>query len=401
MAGNPPALHTMRLGFLDNLRILASVLVVIHHAARAYARWGPWPIKQPDSLTWFDGFFAVNYAFLMSLFFFIAAYFMESAYDRKDRKAVDRQRFFRMVIPMLFFVLIIIPFEQYAFYTYFRPHAPLPFGKYYFAVYLGFEDQPSGWAGPSWPDIQLAHLWFIEHLVFYGLFYSYYRLFLQKKKGVIRTKLSKTDQKPFPRSSTIILSMVILIGILFTVRIYSPMNYWTAILHFFQVEFAHWPQYLLFFMLGIRSYRHDWIENLPRSQGKMWLILGLLGVGIIYGLNPLLGGLDNPILLGGLRWEALAYSALETIVCFGLIIGLVWLFRDHGTFQTKFMRFLSQSSYLVYLIHQPIVVLLQYLLFPLAWHPFVKFMFVAITGLGLSFGLSGLIRNTKYGAKYL
>ena len=77
-----------------------------------------------------------------------------------------------MLIPLVIFVLIIIPIEQYLFYINFWGYEQITFFNYYLDIYLGFGEKPIGWTGPSWPDIQMAHLWFIEHLLFYGAFYS-------------------------------------------------------------------------------------------------------------------------------------------------------------------------------------------------------------------------------------
>lgn len=66
-----------RLIFMDNLRVFLMVLVVAHHAAQPYGpTGGDWLIFNPERAAILGPFFAVNAAFFMGLFFFIAGYFL-------------------------------------------------------------------------------------------------------------------------------------------------------------------------------------------------------------------------------------------------------------------------------------------------------------------------------------
>jgi hypothetical protein len=48
----------------------------------------------------------------------------------------------------------------------------MPFFVYYRDVYFGLGEQPAGWTGPSWPDLQFGHLWFVQHLLVFALWES-------------------------------------------------------------------------------------------------------------------------------------------------------------------------------------------------------------------------------------
>ena len=62
-----------RLFYIDNLRILLTVVVMLHHLAITYGAPGDWPYRegQPDALTSivFALFGALNDAFMMGFFF--------------------------------------------------------------------------------------------------------------------------------------------------------------------------------------------------------------------------------------------------------------------------------------------------------------------------------------------
>lgn len=389
-----------RYTFIENLRIFAIFMVVFHHAARAYATWGPWPIKEAVTSSWFDPFFAVNYGFLMALFFFISAYFMPTSFNKKGAKEFANQRNRKFLVPLIFFVLMVIPLEQYAYFIYFRDYGYINFGEYLINYYFGFGEKPLNWSGPSWPDIQLAHIWFIEHLLFYQIIYQVYRTWKDKKTNIIEniqyeeTKCPEIPPKPFIMNMVLILIIFLLSIAQYFIRILYPMNLWTSFFFVFQVEPAHWLQYITVFLLGVYFSSKRWFFDIIDKIGKLWLIIGLLCIGIIYVLRIfILDPLDNPILLGNGTIFSFHYSLLETFLCFGMIFGLFYLFKKYLNKNTNISRVFSKNSFLIYLIHQPIIVFLQYFFYSVYLSLFTKFLIVGIIGSILSIGFSIILRK--------
>ncbi len=75
-----------RLYGLDNLRVLLTALVVLHHAAVTYSHIPLWYYVEPPhdgSATALDVFLALNQAYFMGFFFLIAGFFTPGAVDRK------------------------------------------------------------------------------------------------------------------------------------------------------------------------------------------------------------------------------------------------------------------------------------------------------------------------------
>ena len=58
------------------------------------------------------------------------------------------------------------------------------------------------------------------------------------------------------------------------------------------------------------------------------------------------------------------------------------------------MRFLAEASFWVYLVHVPIVALMQLVLLPVAWPAPVKFVLVSAVALGLSLRATGRSSGT-------
>src|SRR5512141_710442 len=76
-----------RLLFIDNIRTMLTIQVVLFHVMIIYAGTGGWLYKegQEDFITGALGayFVTVSQAYFMGLFLFISAYFVPGAYDRK------------------------------------------------------------------------------------------------------------------------------------------------------------------------------------------------------------------------------------------------------------------------------------------------------------------------------
>ena len=69
-------------------------------------------------------------------------------------------------------LLLVFPILMYAYYVNFRGLGPIDIGSYLWRIYFGIGGHhPPDWKGPSWPDYQLGHLWFLESLLIYSALY--------------------------------------------------------------------------------------------------------------------------------------------------------------------------------------------------------------------------------------
>ncbi|MGF1520778.1 MAG: acyltransferase family protein [Leptolyngbyaceae cyanobacterium] len=362
-----------RLVFMDNLRVFLTVLVVAHHAAQPYGpTGGDWPIFNPERAAILGPFFAVNAAFFMGLFFFISGYFLPGAGDRKGTSQLLLDRLRRLGIPVLFFVLVVFPPILYIL------AAPSEsFLSFWVQTYLGqFE-------------LEFAHLWFLMHLIAYAALYALWRRFVRRQQLPVL---------PPPNHGWIVAYVLLLSAVTFGVRIQYPIDRWINLLGILPTEIAHFPQYSSLFVLGILSYRQDWVRQMPISRGLIWLSIGC-GAGLLrylYSMSQSTLGLTRLIATGGWDWRALLWSFWEATICVGLCLGLLVLFRERINFQGRLLRSLSQNAYAVYLSHLVIILYLQFNIADLAVGPLVKFGLVTIIGTPLCFGVSVLLRQLPF-----
>ena len=77
-----------RLFYIDNIRLLVIVFVVMHHLAVTFSGFGSWYYidgKPSDLLStaWFAFYLSFQQGYFMGLLFMIAGYFAARSFDRK------------------------------------------------------------------------------------------------------------------------------------------------------------------------------------------------------------------------------------------------------------------------------------------------------------------------------
>jgi glucans biosynthesis protein C len=381
------AIQKTRLDYLDHLKVALMMLVVAHHAGQPYGSSNGFWYFRTEETTQLGSFFAVNAGFFMSLFFLLSAYFMPASYDRKGAGAFLRDKLQRFGLPVLFGFLILVPLLMFTYYIHFRGYPEIGFFTYYVNVYFGLGGKPAGWAGPSWPDLQFAHLWFVQHLLVYSVLYTLLRRW-RPRHAYGREPAQTAD---FPKPSAVIAFVVVVSLLTFLVRIEYPIDRWVGFLGVIQTEFAHVPQYASFFIVGALAARRQWLTRLPASAGRSWLTVGII-LAVLQYLQVL------PFhSFGGFTPHSLFYSFYETFLCTGLIIGLLYLFQTCLHRSNTILRRLSANTYAGYIIHVPIVVGLQFWVEAWPIGPMGRFLIVTVLGIFLSFACSEwVLRRLPY-----
>ncbi|NGM82007.1 acyltransferase [Paenibacillus sp. 7124] len=367
-----------RLHFLDNLKVALTFLVIAHHAGQPYGGSnGFWYFQGREAID-LGAFFSVNAGFFMSLFFLISAYFFPASFNRKGPARFLKDWVKRLGLPLLFGFFVIMPLLMYAYYLNFRSYGIVTFWDYYLKVYFGLGGKPHGWTGPSWPDMQFGHLWFIEHLLVYAFLYTGIRKVLRRETAGISVK------KPLGQGGIIAFGFLVATAT-FLIRLHYPIDKWVGFLGIIQTEFAHVPQYAAFFTAGIIAYHRQWLQTLSRTVGTIWLIVGVVLAACRYA------GWIRFNSQSGYSWNSLAYSFYETFLCIGLSLGLIFLFREVGNKTFRWTEILSKNAFTVYVLHVPVVVCLQYAFNNIVLPVVAKLLLVSAWGIVLTFALSHLI----------
>lgn len=368
-----------RLFYLDNLRIYLTILVIFHHAALAYGGAGDWGVRDPAVddispifLTFFNG---LNQSYFMSAFFLLAGYFTPRSLERKGSKRFLIDRLIRLGIPIAIYTTIIVNINGYILDVYANG---IPYHR-------RIEYDP-------------GHLWFLQALFIFAVIYAIFRALADRyatKKSI------QLYRDTFPPNAILFLCIAILAILTFTVRLVFPGGVW-----FLRVQPGHFVHYIFSFYVGVLAYRGDWFRRLSNAQARRWGIISLVVIPlsfVLMGVHLLLGGsLESiDVFAGGLHWQAFGYAVWETFLLIGIIVFLLYFFRERLNQAGPIARSMAVNVYTVYIIHQTILYALNILLLSTNIPTIVKFFVASLIAVPLCFLLSIFIRRIPYARRVL
>jgi peptidoglycan/LPS O-acetylase OafA/YrhL len=367
-----------RLPWIDHLRTLVILLVVNMHACVTYSNIGSWYVNSDRELSHADQIIFILWqghlqSFFMGLLFFISGYFAFGSLSRRGPGAFVRERLFRLGAPTLFYMLVIQPFIIFGINA---AHYDLPtFPSYYFR-YIA-TGRFLGSSGPMWFALAL--------LVFCLLLAA--RQMVRPEAGIPGVSASAA----LPSARTLWIFAIGLGVASFAVRLVQPLG--TSVLN---MQLCYFSQYIGAFIAGLGASRLGWLLGLARSTLAMragWcglacgpvVLFAILALGSKQGLAPF---------RGGWHWQALALAMWEQLTGVALSLGLLALFSSRMNREGPWLRWLSDRSFGVYVLHAPVIIALYLLFRPLPWNPLALALLLTVTGLTATFLLADLARRT-------
>jgi peptidoglycan/LPS O-acetylase OafA/YrhL len=364
-----------RFYYLDNLKVFLIFLVIIHHVGQAYgSTYGSWFYSYPgDQVESLKLLFRFNGSFFMGLFFFISGYFLPASFDRHGARKFITDKLIRFGIPLLFagfFMLPVLEYVKYVNYT-----GSIGFIDFYIRHWLGYTPDTEAHQRAFY----FAYFWFVEHLLVYSILYAAIRTVLQKYAPTPSVSAA-WDVRPY-----VILLYIAALGLITHLVRTSwgfPIGRWIFFLGFIDMEPALIPQYLSLFILGILAYRRSFLAALSVPRNILWLVPGL-GIYMFTVVQFYGEGSQSAFFL----WE---YR--EAILCVGVCIGLLALFKTYLNRTGHLIQTLAENAYGAYIFHVPVAVALQYAFAPVQAGALTLFVVVSFLSIAGSFLTSFLMR---------
>ena len=367
-----------RLFYIDNLRILLIILVIMFNLALLYGSPignRPYHGSQPPGIiesiiesTLYLSFLAVTESFFMGFFFMISGYFTPGSYDRKGALLFFKDRLLRLGIPLLFYIIFIHPIMGYAIVLSTKEFT----GSFldFLALYIG-----------NYRVLGSGPLWFLEALLIFDGAYVLWRRWV---------KSANIDSK-IPGNKAITIFALFLGVVTFIVRIWIP-SYWNFEPLNFEIRF--FPQYIAMFIVGLIAYRGNWFLQRPKEKGKLWFRVSIVLIMLFPFLLELYTVTGNPTrYYGGFYWQAFTYALWEQFIGMAIIIALLSIFREKYNTRGRLLEAMSKNAYTVYIIHAPIIVFLALSLQGITMNPLLKFALVAPLAVAVCFLISNYIRK--------
>jgi hypothetical protein len=411
-----------RVHFLDNLRYLTAIMVIILHSTEAYASWiGDWYVSDPNKEPIFNIILVLCDSIVMPMFFFIAGFFAPSSYERYGMKGFIKRKLNRIMLPWLFGVLIIVPFMTYIFY--------LDYNFYYYEIssniwkyrFTQFVEQPNfydtwlyiithsfyiGYSDPLYGNSHPLHFhqsyyWFLSELMVFFIIYAVFKKIIEKiafrkipddlKKpyGRIRA-LFKSDKKSSERSiitAIVILFTVTTITYTFMSQTSLTRETWIRISPVLHFRPARLPIYVCFFICGIYAYNKKWFISGNGVKGTMvWVVLTIIF------FNLWLRNIESGYTFSSIQSEQLQYNFFRIATTISFFAALLSITFNIWNKTSDRASILSQNSYNTYLVHLPIVVVMQLLMVPFAFvSTYAKFVIVVVSTIFMSLAIGQFI----------
>lgn len=342
-----------RQDYIDNLRWVVVALVVGVHSAITYSHVGSWyymapELPSPASRGFLELFETLQQAFFMGLMFLLAGYFVPRSYDRKGFRRFVAERFIRLGIPSLIYMLAIHPLMGFFLLHWWKQDL--------FHAYRGFL-LSGDWIAATGP------MWFAVALLGFSLVYALARSLAPAGPTI--------DPGRWPHARTILTTGMVIAAVAYAIRVYQPIGTNVA-----NMQICFFAQYIVLFAAGTLAARRDWFVTVPRRLGFRLLRVALVGGPLsLIGLATGIRGLHLPLgqLLGGGSWLSAAFALWESLFCVAMCTGLLVLFREKLDFTGPVLSRLSGNSFGVYWLHPPVLIGISLAMAPLAWPPVVKF----------------------------
>jgi glucan biosynthesis protein C len=359
------------------------LLGLVLHSALTYNvtnHGNAWEIKDPESnyiLT--DFIVLLIHSFRMPIFFLVAGFFGSMLFYERGVIQMFKNRISRIVFPFIVFLFILSPIIYFSF-------------SYTIAV---FENQEN----PFVNSIQLfsnifvfipkgtSHLWFLYYLIYVTLITSLLGLLLNKSKN-ISNKITNIFNWIIKRSITRIAFFSSFTFLILTYLETSMVNASTSLIP----DLNTFVFYFCFYVVGWILFKSKGLLNSFMKYDWQFVAFAVFLI-ITQGLLIQYSGMDlKP------NSNSAILISFNSIIVWLFIFGITGLFIRYGSKHSKRMRYISDSSYWVYLIHLPLTAIIPTFIWEFPLPALVKFIIVlSLTTLICFATYHYLVRNTFIG----
>jgi len=154
---------------LDWIRIGAFALLILYHVGMYYVPWD-WHVKSARRFEWLEPVMALTNPWRLTLLFIVSGAASRFMLDKLGAGAFARARTPRLLLPLGFGMLVVVPPQTWLQVAQLNGQNTLPYG----AFLIRYLTSNGGWSAggvqittPTW-----NHLWFVAYLLVYTLLLS-------------------------------------------------------------------------------------------------------------------------------------------------------------------------------------------------------------------------------------
>ncbi len=353
---------SQRIHYLDNLRALAMLLGVFLHGALAYANPAQsiWLATDTRSSVAIDATIWFIHLFRMGLFFLLSGYFAKLIIERKGLRRFWWNRCLRIALPFaLFYPFLLASMTVVIIFAIAYLDAPEGLMK----VIASAAESEQGARTPELPGTM--HLWFLYYLMAFSIIGALLNYAVRRGMKLPRFSIP-------PSARWLLLCPLLLVPGAFAGG--TPLPAPESFL------FQGWPFafYGLYYFAGWRLFGHE--RLLERLRPFAWHI-ALLSCLLFVPYYWLMPELNLSMILEGTAvpqtfWQRGVEACLTAYLSVLLTLASLLLGQIYLSSKSSWLRFISDASYWIYLVHLPLAMFMQTLLVPLEWPIGAKFLTV-------------------------
>ncbi len=341
---------------LDWWRVISIFAVYLHHIGMPF-NGDDFHIMNEDSSKLLDDVMVFFEQFRLPMLFLISGVGTVFAFQKRNWIQFIKERSSRLLIPLFFGVLVIVPpqtfFENFSFFN------------SYFDVY-----------GKSF-SFEVNHLWFLENLFFLSIFCIPVILFFKGKRfKEVLSALEKLSSKKY--------GMFLWVLPLIIIKVISKKYFPTDSKDIINLSSSLFYGY--FFIAGILIHQSEVIWNALQKYRLFNLKITIVSVIIFYSYyffpeQWMPKGVSNVIL-----WDI--WYIVSTILSWCLIITALGYGQKSLNKKSAILPKLNRAAYPFYIVHQTVIVGVAYYVVQFEWSIFSK--------IGVLFIISSMIILVLY-----
>ena len=332
---------------LDWVRIIAFMLLILYHVGMYYVTWD-WHVKSPHASHTIEPLMMLTSPWRLSLLFLVSGVATAYLLERQGIRGFLAQRSQRLLVPLVFGMLVIVPPQSYLEVVEQINYAG-SFGEFwrlYVTGYPNFCDADGCLVVPTW-----NHLWFVAYLWVYTLLlYAVVRIW---PAGLAH--LRAVAERALGGAGAIALPIAWLAGARLALGALPST-------HALVDDWYNHAVYLFVFVLGfaLAGTRAPWAA----FERARWHALGLalLGWAALVAYQGLYSSTPPDIVRFPMR---VLYAAEQWLA----IVAVLGFARRHLNRDSAARRYLTTAVFPVYILHQTVIVVAAHSLKPVNLPP--------------------------------
>jgi hypothetical protein len=344
---------------LDWLRVFAFGLLMLFHTGMLFSTWF-WHVKNLETSDVFDHVMRFVHQWRMPLLFFISGSAVWFAMERYSTWKYFLERHKRLLVPLVFGMLVVIPPQVYCERLYHQEQYS-SFWDFYRTLFTSGA-YPAG-------NLSWHHLWYIPYIWTYSMVMLPVCLWLRARPG--RALLAR------------VLDWMARPWALFLICIPSALSdvvlrpFWPDDANSLFGDWANFTHKLCFFMAGFVLASSERLYDAIAAQRRKFFMAGAVAFVLLTGIVVL--GTRQALQTPNFHVSPVAVAGVRFLNNFQIwmwVLVALGYGRRYLSFNHPFLRYANEAVYPFYILHQTVIIILGYQLANTNWSIGVKFPLV-------------------------